>query len=321
MEQCSPCFNLREKDGGIYPGNTPPMLPSSDAVYNDMQLLAKRHAFLKLSEFGRSVMGKPLLCICAGSGQRKVFFSASHHANEWISTLVLLKFMNELFEKASADDRIGALSADSLIKRTTMYFVPLVNPDGVDLVLGKNLNAKFYEQAKKISGDYPSIPFPSGWKANIEGTDLNLQYPANWEKAKQIKFDLGFKSPAPRDFVGTAPLSAPESRAHANLTRNIDPDIVLALHSQGNVIYWKFSNREPVGAYKLGLALAKASGYELSLTPPESDNAGFKDWFIQDFDRPGYTVELGLGESPLPLSQFGAIYSAASPLLAAAANG
>ena len=321
MKQCYPCSNSFEKSKAAFNLDAQPDLPYFDAVLTEMNRLAGKYAFVKLSEFGRSAMGKPLLYICAGSGGRHVFYSASHHANEWISTLILLKYMNELFEKAQSGGQIGAYNAKELLSKTRLCFAPLVNPDGVDLVLGKLSSGKYYDSAKKIAQNYPFIPFTSGWKANIEGTDLNLQYPANWEKAKQIKFEQGFVSPAPRDYVGSAPLAAPESRALADFTRIIKPDTIIALHTQGNVIYWKFANYEPKGAYELGLKLAAASGYELSQTPPISDNAGYKDWFIQDFNRPGYTVEMGEGENPLPLTQFGSIYSAMEPLLSTAANG
>lgn len=321
MKQYISCFNGSSKQNGLFNQGALPNLPYSNAVTAEMNKLAGMYNFVKLSEFGKSVMGKPLLYICVGNGARRVFYSASHHANEWISTLILLKFMNELFEKARNNGRIGAYNAKELLKNSTLCFAPLINPDGVDLVLGRLSNGKYYESAKKIAENYPSIPFPSGWKANIEGIDLNLQYPANWEKAKEIKFAQGFVSPAPRDYVGIRSLSAPESRTLADFTRKLSPDTVIALHTQGNVIYWKFADFEPKGAYELGQKLAEASGYALSLTPPVSDNAGYKDWFIQDFNRPGYTVEMGLGESPLPLEQFDSIYSDVSPLLATAAAG
>ena len=321
MKQCEPCFEPPDNCEGLFTDGETPGLPYSDAVFYEMNKLAEEFDVAAPFVFGRSVMGKPLLYMCAGIGPRKVLYSASHHANEWITTLVLLKFMKELFKSAKANGLIGTFYAEDLLNKTTLYFAPLINPDGVDLVLGKISSGKYFEQAKKIASNYPSVSFPSGWKANIEGTDLNLQYPANWEKAKQIKSNLGYSGPAPRDYVGTAPLSAPESRALANFLRNINPELVLALHSQGNEIYWKFADCEPAGAFELGQRLAQASGYKLSQTPPESDNAGFKDWFIQDFGRPGYTVEMGLGESPLPLSQFETIYAGMEPLLASAANG
>ncbi len=35
---------------------------------------------------------------------------------------------------------------------------------------------------------------------------------------------------------------------------------------------------------------------------PGPSYGGYKDWFIQDFNRPGYTLELGEGQNPLPMS-------------------
>ena len=301
------------------PGDAP-LPPSSDAVYLEMNRMAGAYPFVTLSEYGRSVLGRPLLYICAGTGAREVWYNASHHANEWITTTVLLKFMDELFSGAQTGGSVGGFDAASLLRENRLCFMPLVNPDGVDLVLGR-LGQTEVAAAKRIAKNYPAIPFPSGWKANLAGTDLNLQYPANWERAKEIKFAQGYTGPAPRDYVGPAPLSAPESQALAAFTQAGSPDVTLALHTQGEVIYWRFADFDPPGARALGEKLAAASGYALSETPPVSDNAGYKDWFIQDWNRPGYTVEMGLGVNPLPMSELDGIYVKMAPLLAAAARG
>mgnify|MGYP004473031521 FL=1 len=50
-------------------------------------------------------------------------------------------------------------------------------------------------------------------------------------------------------------------------------------------------------------------GYTLADVPYESSFAGYKDWFLQQYRRPGYTIEAGIGKSPLPLSQFEQIYN------------
>ena len=148
-----------------------------------------------------------------------------------------------------------------------------------------------------------------GWKfLKSTGVDLNLQFPAEWELAKKIKYNLGFTGPAPRDFVGYGPLTEPEALAVYNFTLRYDFKLVIAYHTQGKEIYWQFSNFNPPNSFYIGTQFAKSSGYKLANTPYNSSFAGYKDWFIQEYNRPGYTIEAGIGESPLPISQFDEIY-------------
>ena len=139
--------------------------------------------------------------------------------------------------------------------------------------------------------------------------DLNLQFPAGWENAKQIKYAQGFNKPAPRDFVGYSPLTEPESLAIYNFTLSHNFRLILAYHTQGEVIYWQFQNYNPPDSLAIGKIFANVSGYSLEETPYNSSFAGYKDWFIQTYNRPGYTIEAGLGENPLPISQFDKIYN------------
>ena len=136
-----------------------------------------------------------------------------------------------------------------------------------------------------------------------------MQFPAEWQKAKEIKYSHGFTSPAPRDFVGLAPLIEPEAKAIYNFTLLHNFDLILAYHTQGQEIYWNFQNINPPNGYKIGEKLANASGYLLTEVPYNSSFAGYKDWFILYFNKPGYTIEAGLGENPLPISQFDKIYN------------
>jgi len=84
---------------------------------------------------------------------------------------------------------------------------------------------------------------------------------------------------------------------------------LLTYHTQGEVIYWQFLDYNPPNSRKIGETLSRVSGYSLEETPYASSFAGFKDWFIQNFNRPGYTIEAGLGTNPLSISQFDKIYS------------
>jgi g-D-glutamyl-meso-diaminopimelate peptidase len=283
--------------------------------------LAARYPFLRVGEMGKSVMGKPLYLLSAGSGERHVFYNAEHHANEWITTPVLLKFMEQLAAAFVYGGSIGGFDAGEIFERCTITAAPAVNPDGLDLVTGELTDGAYFDAAVKISQAFPDIPFPSGWKANIRGVDLNLQYPAGWTNAREIKFAQGFTQPAPRDYVGASPLSAPESRAMFMQTLNLDPQATLPYHTQGEVIYWRYLDMEPPGSRALAQELGSASGYAVEETPYASGFAGYKDWFIQEFDRPGFTIECGLGQNPLPISEFDGIYAKNVGILARCAMG
>lgn len=270
--------------------------------------LGVRYPFLRTGSIGQSVMGRELVYLRFGNGEKEIFYNAAHHANEWLTTPVLLQFAEQYADSYAEGSEIGGALAARLFREYSLYLLPMVDPDGVDLVTGVLTSGGFYNRARRIADDYSQIPFPNGWKANIAGVDLNLQYPANWEEAKRIKYEQGFVSPAPRDFVGSAPLVAPESYAVYQFTRAHDFLLTLSYHSQGEIIYWKYLDYEPERSREIADYFGEVSGYAVEETPYASGFAGYKDWFIETYNRPGYTIEVGVGTSPLPVSQFPKIY-------------
>ncbi len=287
-----------------------------------IQQIVKTYPFCRTEILTRTAFQRPLRTLVIGTGPRKVIYSASHHANEWITTLVLLKFAEELADAIQKGGRIFDRSAQEIADAATIYMVPMVDPDGVDLVVGAITEGNIqYDLARRLAQDYPTIPFPDGWKANLLGVDLNLNYPAGWLQAREIKFSQGFTTPGPRDYVGRAPLNQFETQALAGYTEVIDPELVLAYHSQGKEIYWNFQNYEVPGARELGEEFARVSGYTLTEPAFNSSFAGYKDWFIQEFRKPGYTIEVGQGVNPLPIEQFDEIYRDNLGILVTAATG
>ena len=287
-----------------------------------LQQIVEEYPFTRLEEVGVTDFQRPIWMLTIGTGKRHVLFTAAHHANEWITALVLLKYAEDLADAIQRGGILFGQRAKEMADAVTIHIIPLVNPDGVDLVTGAlGPESAQYLLARELAQKYPAIPFPEGWKANLLGVDLNLNYPAGWLQAREIKFSQGYTSPGPRDYVGRAPLDQMETRALAELTERLNPDLVLAYHSQGKEIYWQFRDYVVPGAEELGQVMARVSGYTLAETPYASSFAGYKDWFIQNFRRPGYTVEVGSGENPLPLSQFPEIYRDNVPLLNIAALG
>ena len=284
--------------------------------------LVNTYPFLRTELLTETAFGRKIRTLVIGTGPRKVIYSAAHHANEWITTPVLLKFVEDFAEAIQNGTAIFGVDAKKLADTVTIYLVPMVDPDGVDLVTGAIRPGEGqYEIARRLAENYPDIPFPEGWKANLLGVDLNLQYPAGWLMAREIKFSQGFTRPGPRDYVGRAPLSQKESRALAGYTEYIEPELILAYHAQGKEIYWQFDDIEIPGAEELGERLAAVSGYTLTEPAEVSSYAGYKDWFIKTFRRPGFTIEVGSGVNPLPIEQFDEIYRDNLGILVTAAIG
>ena len=283
---------------------------NSIILEKDLKILKQSYPFIEVSTIGYSILKNPLYCIKLGTGKKEIFYSASYHANEWITSVALMKFIEDYCYCFTHNSKLYSHSIIDLFNNTSIYIVPMVNPDGVNLVTKLYpSDTLIYNNFKQISLNYSNIPFPDGWKSNFNGVDLNLQFPAQWEKAKSIKYNLGYTSPAPRDFVGYSPLSEPESKAIYEFTKSHKFSLVIALHTQGKVIYHKFENYNPKNSISLAKTFSKISNYNLENTPVNSSYAGFKDWFIQEYNRPGFTLELGIGTNPLPISQFDTIYN------------
>ncbi|GAA0371263.1 M14 family metallopeptidase [Bacillus horti] len=280
-----------------------------EAFIQDINRLIGVYPFIRLNIVGNSVMGKNLYELRLGRGTKKVHANGSFHAQEWITTPVIMRFLNAYALSLTNQQPIRGLYTLPLYNATDLSLVPMVNPDGVNLVIqGANAAGAYRDSVLAINGGRTDF---SPWKANIRGVDLNNQYPAKWQTEANRKP----KQPAPADFPGTAPLTEPESIAMANLTRTRAFDRALAFHTQGKVIYWGFEGLEPPESETLVNEFSRVSGY----TPIRyiDSFAGYKDWFIQDFRRPGFTVELGLGRNPLPLTQFNEIYEESLGILLA----
>jgi g-D-glutamyl-meso-diaminopimelate peptidase len=272
---------------------------SFEVLLKDINNLKKLYPFISIKTIGTSVLGKPIQEIKVGNGKKKVHINASFHANEWITTPILMKLLNEYLLSLTNGYNIRGLSTMSLFSETELSIVPMVNPDGVNLVL-LGPPDDFREELIEMNGGSSNF---SSWKANIRGVDLNNQFPANWQIEKERKEP---KSQAAKDFPGVAPLSEPEAIAMADLAKKREFTRLVALHTQGEEFYWGYEGLEPPESNEIANEFARVSGYH-SVQKIDS-HAGYRDWFIKEFRKPGFTIELGKGVNPLPLSQIDEIY-------------
>jgi len=271
-----------------------------ETMLSDINKIVSVYPFITQQVIGQSVMGKDIIDLQMGRGQKNVHINGSFHANEWITTPVIMRFINEYALSLTNHLPIRGIFMLPLYSESLLSLVPMVNPDGVNLVLNGSSAAGEYEQeVLEINNQNEDF---SNWKANISGVDLNNQYPALWETERDRKPD----SPQPRDFPGYQPLSEPEAIAMAELANEREFLRIHAFHTQGEVIFWGFQGLEPPESEVIVNEYGRVSGY---LPVQYIDSfAGYKDWFIQEFRRPGFTIELGSGVNPLPVEQFPEMY-------------
>nr|WP_207720111.1 M14 family metallopeptidase [Clostridium algidicarnis] len=278
-----------------------------EIMERDMVGLKARYPFIERGILGKSVLEKNLYYIKLGNGPNEVFYNAAHHSLEWITSTLLMKFIEDFSKAYSEDGIINGYRIKDIFNKSTIYIVPMVNPDGVDLVIdGLKRDNPYY--SRLIQWNKGSSDFSKDWQANIRGVDLNHNYDASWALSKQAEVVYGIYGPGPTRYSGPYPESEPETKSLADFTRAHNFRLVIAYHTQGEVIYWKYLNIIPNDSRKIAEMFSKASGYILSETTGIVSYAGYKDWFIERFVRPGYTIEVGKGKNPLPISQFDKIY-------------
>lgn len=230
---------------------------------------------------GTSYLGQNIFCVKAGNGDKKVLAICGHHSLETMLSEFLMEYLFR--SKTNWFDGI------------TLYAIPLLNPDGAEIVAGRIK---------------PPEPFleKSNWQANYRGVDLNHNYDAGFYLARQMVENEGIKKPNPTKFGGDKPFSESETKAIYDLCKKIPFDVAIAFHSQGEEIYYEYDGFVPEGTEDFLKAFQKKSHYQIAKPTGTASHGGMKDWFIQEFKKPAFTVEAGLGKNPLPHSLFPKVY-------------
>lgn len=234
---------------------------------------------------GKSVFGRDILGVHIGSyAGNQIMFTGAIHAREYVTSLVLIKMVEYL----RTQNFNGGF-----------YFVPLVNPDGVSLVLEGVQSAPceiFRQYLLSVNGGSEDF---SQWKANGEAVDLNVNFNALWGEGTQ-----NVKCPAPGNFIGFYPESEREVRDLIAFTTKNYPAMTIDYHTKGEVIYYGFENQsqeERAKNLKIANNIAEYTGYNVLRS--EGSVGGYQDFSINSLHIPSVTIEVGSADIPHPIGE------------------
>ena len=286
-------------------------LPDSMHVSKWVTALSNQYAgLLETSVIGSSMLGHNIYALHIGNRQRKVLYCGGVHGREWITSLLLLSFAEDLLSACRNGDRICEMDIGRLLKSGGLTVIPALNPDGIEI----SLHGAGIPGLSELLGGQLTEQISSGsnyrrWKANARGVDINRNFDAGWDEMRSIALERGITGPSSEGWTGEYPVSEPETRAVTALCEKETYRYLIAFHSAGEEIYWSYRHFTPPKAHIMANILAMSSGYSLSEPDRTASSAGLKDWFMEKYHSPAFTVEIGSGASPLPLECFPSLYN------------
>lgn len=284
---------------GFY--NSPPCYNSlQSAIY----YLKGRYSFLKVYPIGKSCLDRGIFALSFGEPLGSTLYVGGVHASEWITTLLLVRFCEDLCQAMDTRGSLAGIEITRAMENHSITIIPCLNPDGVEIAtMGTHTAGHFRGLVEEIWKDKRSI-----WQANARGVDLNHNFDAGWDEVRRLEQEAGIDKPCPSKYGGTKPFSESESLALAGFCRGYDVRQVYAFHSQGEEIYYKYGPKTPTRSKLIAQVLAGSCGYRVTSPRGTASHGGFKDWFIEKMERPGFTIEVGRGRNPLPVEDLEPIY-------------
>ncbi|MGG0844819.1 M14 family zinc carboxypeptidase [Peribacillus simplex] len=273
---------------------------SPEQMEMDLQGIQNKYE-LDVQIIGQTEKGKNIKAVKLGKGKKTIMLVGSHHGREWLSSKILMSMLEDYAAAYRAGKPVEGYPSRSL-DEVSIWFIPMLNPDGVSIQQGDLSNLNILEKAAVWKMNRYSKNW-SRWKANAKGIDLNRQYPAGWKEVMSHE-----TKPTYQFYKGEQPLEAAEVKALTEFTREIDPLIAVSYHTSGREIFWHYKNKRENMARDYGIAkkTSELTGYELTFPEKEAVGSGFTDWFITEFSRPGMTIELSylVDETNPPLTVF-----------------
>lgn len=275
----------------------------------------ERYPFLQVQNIGTSVLGKNIPLLSLGEGDKCVFYIGAQNGMDWITSIILLRFVNEYAEYYRTGRRLYGLYLPYSFHQRRIFVLPMLNPDGVDYVLhGITADNPLYERLVKMNGG--NMDF-SHWQANGRGVDLKHNFDSGFEEYRAHANSIGITQGCSAGFGGESAESEVEAAYLGRYIRYLQPQLhaIVSLETKGEKISYAADNVIYPRTLALARILSRLTSYAL-LPPKESErSAGCVDWATQKLQIPAFTVSCGRGQRPLPQEEYFCIYASLREML------
>lgn len=272
-----------------------------------LNVISERYPFVGITGLGETIMGRTIPCITVGEGERSVLYVGGECATEWMTTVWLLRFLNEFCELYQNDGKAFHYSIKYLFSTRRIYILPMLNPDGIEYQIhGVPEDHILYDRLLAMNGGSNDF---STWQANARGVDLSCNYSSGFTSHKAQEAERGISNGAPYGFGGQMPESEPEIGSLCNFIRyHQNINAVVSLHTEGEKIFYTHGQKSAPRSQTVGSALSRVSGFHLVSPKENTENRGLTDWCIDELNIPAFSIACSKGAAPLGLGDWFRVY-------------
>ena len=293
------------------PETVAPIVDTADVAYSygdlceDLLQLSQRYpGIFSYETIGKSVDGRDLFAARIGSpsAPRVIVVAAGMHAREYMAVSLVMG-QTEYYLSHYDEALYQGNTYRAVFDACAVVLLPMLNPDGVMLCqegIGAMQNAASVAAVNGVyRSDYAAglisnysleTYLRTSYKANVNGVDLNRNYPAGWEPYHKMM------KPSLKNYKGRTAASEPETQAvMAYLSALTGAEALLSVHTQGNVIYWDCGQTGELRSENLELAESVAALTGYNCIDEQNNDASLTDWAVLALGIPALTLEVGVG--------------------------
>ncbi len=250
--------------------------------------LIKEYPFINAEIIGRSALNRGVFSLSVGNQSNSVIFTAGFCGTDGLTCELLLLFVEKMCHAVKHSCLLCGVDIKRALTQLGITVVPCVNPDGIEIAQNGFECGKSMKEFLLSSGceDHRK------WSTNAFGVDINRNFSPQWNEHHKKENEQGIRGPSAKGYCGEFPESEAETKVLSRLCRLRHFRQCLSLHPGDGELHWQYNEKAPGQSSMMAKILADSCGYSLESKDNPSQPDGFKNWFIDEFSSPGFSLKI-----------------------------